>query len=56
MNIMKRYRCAVCGYIYNPEQGDPLSDIKKGTPFEQLPDDWLCPVCDATKDEFELLD
>lgn len=50
---MAKYKCTVCGYIYNPEKGDPDSGIKPGTPFEDLPDDWVCPVCGATKDAFE---
>ena len=44
-----------CGYIYNPETGDPDSGIEPGTPFDKLPDDWICPVCGATKDQFEKL-
>ena len=50
---MKKYRCKVCGYIYDPEAGDPDGGVSPGTPFEKLPDDWTCPVCGATKDEFE---
>ena len=50
---MSKYRCSVCGYIYNPEDGDPNSNIPSGTPFDKLPDDWKCPVCGATKDSFE---
>jgi len=50
---MDKYRCTVCGYIYDPELGDPESDIAPGTSFEKLPDDWQCPVCGAGKDEFE---
>jgi len=50
---MAKYRCKVCGYIYDPELGDPDSGIKPGTPFEELPSDWVCPVCGATKTEFE---
>jgi len=50
---MEKYECTVCGYIYDPELGDPDSDIQPGTPFEELPDDWVCPVCGAGKDEFE---
>lgn len=50
---MAKYRCTVCGYIYEPEKGDPDSGIKPGTPFEQLPDNWVCPVCGAGKDQFE---
>lgn len=54
--IMAKYRCTVCGYIYDPEIGDPDSGIQAGTPFEQLPDDWVCPVCGATKDQFEKME
>jgi len=50
---MEKYRCTVCGYIYDPEKGDPDSSIKPGTPFEELPDDWVCPVCGVGKDQFE---
>ncbi|MBN1614198.1 MAG: rubredoxin [Deltaproteobacteria bacterium] len=48
-----RYVCSVCGYVYDPEKGDPDSGIKPGTPFEDLPEDWTCPVCGAEKDKFE---
>lgn len=48
-----KYQCSVCGYIYDPEQGDPDGNIPPGTPFEKLPDDWQCPVCGASKSEFE---
>jgi rubredoxin/flavin reductase (DIM6/NTAB) family NADH-FMN oxidoreductase RutF len=51
--IMAKYKCTVCGYIYDPEKGDPDSGIKPGTPFEQIPDDWVCPVCGVGKDAFE---
>jgi len=50
---MKKYRCKVCGYVYDPEKGDPDSGIKPGTPFEKLTDDWVCPICGAKKSEFE---
>jgi len=50
--FMQKYICEVCGYIYDPEEGDPDSGIAPGTPFENLPDDWVCPVCGAGKDEF----
>jgi flavin reductase (DIM6/NTAB) family NADH-FMN oxidoreductase RutF/rubredoxin len=50
---MPKYECTVCGYIYDPEKGDPDSGIAPGTPFEKLPDDWVCPVCGASKSEFE---
>jgi rubredoxin len=49
---MKKYRCDVCGYIYDPERGDPKRGIPPGTPFEELPDDWVCPVCRAGKTGF----
>jgi len=50
---MTKYECTVCGYTYDPEAGDPDGGIKPGTPFEELPDDWVCPVCGASKDQFE---
>ncbi len=50
---MAQYKCSVCGYIYDPELGDPDGDVNPGTPFEELPDDWECPACGASKDEFE---
>ena len=50
---MQKYECTVCGYIYDPEQGDPDSGIKPGTAFEDIPDDWSCPQCGATKSDFE---
>ncbi len=52
---MSKYRCTICGYVYDPEKGDPSSGIKPGTPFEELPEDWVCPVCGAGKDQFEEL-
>ena len=52
---MDRWECLVCGYIYDPDVGDPDSGIPPGTPFEDLPDDWLCPDCGAEKDMFEKL-
>ena len=48
-----KYKCSVCGYMYNPELGDPDGGIKPGTPFEELPDNWTCPVCGASKSDFE---
>ena len=50
---MKKYVCSVCGYVYDPAKGDPDSNIPAGTAFEDLPDDWSCPVCGASKDQFE---
>ncbi|MEE9441427.1 MAG: flavin reductase [candidate division Zixibacteria bacterium] len=49
----RSYVCEVCGYVYDPAQGDPDNGIEPGTKFEDLPDDWRCPVCDANKSEFE---
>lgn len=46
------YSCNICGYQYDPEEGDPSSGIPPGTPFEDLPDDWHCPLCNASKDDF----
>ena len=50
---MDRYKCTICGYVYDPENGDPVSGIKQGTSFEELPDNWVCPICGAAKDLFE---
>ncbi|MDP3011762.1 MAG: rubredoxin [Candidatus Hydromicrobium sp.] len=50
---MDKYVCTVCGYVYDPKVGDPDSGIKPGTPFEELPDKWTCPVCGASKDAFK---
>jgi rubredoxin len=49
----RRYRCTICEHIYDPAEGDPLSNIPPGTPFEQLPEDWICPDCGAVKADFE---
>jgi rubredoxin len=50
---MDKWKCNVCGYVYDPEYGDPDSGVATGTPFEKLPDAWVCPVCGAGKDMFE---
>ena len=50
---MDRYVCGICGYVYDPEQGDPDSGVAPGTKWEDVPDDWECPVCGASKDDFE---
>jgi rubredoxin len=49
---MEKYKCVVCGYIYDPSEGEPEHGIEPGTPFSNLPDDYTCPVCGAGKDEF----
>ena len=48
-----KYECALCGYVYDPILGDPASGIEPGTPFDDLPSDWLCPDCGAGKEDFE---
>ena len=53
---MKKYECVVCGYIYDPAEGDPDSGIEQGTAFENIPDDWLCPLCGVGKDDFQVVD
>ena len=53
---MSKYQCAPCGYIYDPEIGDPDSGISPGTHFEDLPDDWCCPICGVDKNMFEKID
>jgi rubredoxin len=50
---MNSYICNTCGFTYNPEEGDPEGGIEPGTPFEDIPDDWVCPVCGVGKDDFE---
>jgi rubredoxin len=50
---MKRYRCLLCSYVYDPVKGDPENGVDPGTPFEDVPDSWVCPECGAGKDEFE---
>lgn len=49
---MKNYECQVCGYIYDPVNGDPENNIAPGTTFEDLPEDWVCPMCGAEKEDF----
>ena len=53
---MKKYMSIPCGYIYDPALGDPDSGIAPGTAFEDIPDDWKCPICYVGKDEFEFLE
>jgi rubredoxin len=50
---MKKYRCSVCGYVYDPAEGDPDGDIMPGTAFAEIPDDWVCPLCGVGKEDFE---
>lgn len=51
-NYGAKYQCSICGYIYDPSVGDPDSGIPAGTLFENIPDDWICPICGVTKDKF----
>ena len=51
---MKKWRCTICQYIYDPALGDPDSGVAPGTPFEEIPEEWMCPVCGVGKDMFEL--
>ncbi len=55
-STVSKYKCKVCGYIYDPSAGDPDSGVAPGTAFEDLPGDWVCPVCGADKSEFEKID
>ncbi len=53
---MKKYVCALCGYVYDPVLGEADDDIEPGIDFEQLPEDWCCPICGAGKDEFSAVE
>lgn len=52
---MKKWECP-CGYVYNPDSGDPENNIEPGTSFDDLPEDWVCPRCEAEKEFFEEID
>jgi len=51
--MSQKYKCTICGYVYDPEKGDPDSGIAPGTPFADLPETWTCPQCGASKNDFE---
>lgn len=53
---MDKYLCTVCDWVYDPEKGDPENGIAPGTPFEELPEDYTCPLCGVGKDMFEKID
>ncbi len=53
---MECYVCIMCGYIYDPEIGDPAQAVEPDTPFAKLSDDWVCPLCFADKSEFEVME
>lgn len=50
---MKKYVCVICGYVYDEEAGEPDSGVAPGTPWENVPDDFVCPLCGVGKDQFE---
>lgn len=54
--VKQQWICTSCGYVYDPDEGDPDGGIPAGTEFVDIPDDWFCPVCGARKSEFEPLD
>jgi len=56
VNKVDKYVCQICGYVYDPEKGDPDGGIAPGTAFEDIPDDWVCPVCGASKDQFKKME
>jgi rubredoxin/flavin reductase (DIM6/NTAB) family NADH-FMN oxidoreductase RutF len=53
--LIMKYQCNICGYVYDPSKGDPDSGIAPGTPFDKIPDSWVCPVCGAKKEDFSPL-
>jgi len=53
---MKKYKCTVCGHVYDPAEGDPDSGIAPGTAFDDIPDDWRCPICQVTKEDYILME
>jgi len=52
--MAQKYICTSCGWIYDPEVGDTEHGIARGTPFEEIPEDWVCPDCGVSKEDFEL--
>jgi rubredoxin len=54
--MMEKWRCMVCGYVYDPDLGDPANGVEPGTSFDELPPDWVCPECGAPKDQFEKIE
>ncbi len=53
---MKKYVCDVCGYVYDPAAGDPDNGVKPGTPFGELPENWVCPLCGVGVEDFSIAD
>ena len=54
-NMSELHKCKICGYIYNSDLGDPISGIKEGTPFNNIPESWVCPLCGAGCEDFEAI-
>ena len=52
----QKWICETCGLVYDPQEGDPDGDIEPGTPFEDIPKDWMCPVCGARKKDFRVME
>lgn len=52
MSTVTKFKCTVCGHVYDRETGDPDSGIAPGTPFEEVPDDWVCPICGVGKEDY----
>jgi rubredoxin len=50
---MEKWVCTICGYVYDPAEGDPDNGVDPGTAWEDVPSDWVCPICGAPKDDFE---
>jgi len=53
---MQKYKCTICGFVYDPEEGDPDGGIAPGTAFADIPENWICPVCGVRKSDFEPVD
>ena len=53
---MSKWKCSVCGHVYDPSEGDPDGGVPPGTPFEDIPDDWTCPECGAPKSAYKPMD
>ena len=49
---MHKFKCSVCGYVYDSNRGDPFASVEPQTPFEDLPEDWICPICQAEQTQF----
>ena len=56
VKTMEEYKCNTCGFVYDPEVGDPMSGIDPGIPFEDLPDEYICPICGVRKNDFAKLE